>query len=444
MAFAALTASGTALAGPGEHIRTGNAVITPYIGLYGTYRSNVFLQEGIAGGGDPVQNGVFLDITPGIDLKIESDDLDLGLGFEYRPRKYLNEKALSLDRGKDMTANFSLRALPHAVVGLNIVDQFSISSRATEAVAAENANLTHTRNDALAQVMVQPGSSLEVGVGADFNYEDYNVPKSLNVQGIPNLNTRTEYGPVLGLKWNFLPKTALMADFSYGWFNWSNNFVDLRDQSDLEAVGPYGDFLGKPDGTTWRATAGLRGRFTAKTVVGIELGYGQLMGDDQSVIADATNEVDPGSEELDPVIAGFGEDLTGIQGLLASVDLEYSITENQKLLIGYSKDFQDPYFANFVAYNSFFARYNGRFAKRVDAKLGAQLRLEDYGGETYRADTFIRLDAGTAYHATDYLEVSAGVGWMRRANSNGGKVAARNPAQEYDNVDVGVGLLFTY
>ncbi len=49
-------ATPTAAADPGDHVRTGNAEIIPYVEVLGAYRTNVYLLEGSVGGGEPTRS----------------------------------------------------------------------------------------------------------------------------------------------------------------------------------------------------------------------------------------------------------------------------------------------------------------------------------------------------------------------------------------------------
>ena len=110
--------SGAAAAAPGDHIRSGNAELTPAIGVWGGWRSNVYLQEGELGGGVPVQPGAFIEVRPSLKLKVESQDVKLKLATGYSPRLYLNPDLKNLNRYSFFDIGGQLHLLPSSVVGL--------------------------------------------------------------------------------------------------------------------------------------------------------------------------------------------------------------------------------------------------------------------------------------------------------------------------------------
>ncbi|NOY24601.1 MAG: hypothetical protein GXP62_01895, partial [Oligoflexia bacterium] len=273
---------------PGIH--AGNTVIVPSLTLLGTYRTNVYLQEGPAGGGLPVIPGFAISANPGVEVTFDSTQARFKLNADYLARKYLSKEISNLDRFKDFRIGAKLDLLPSKVVGVRLNNQFMLMGRETEAYYAEDAYLTETRNTALGQLMIRPGSSLELGLGGTVDLTDYDAPESTNYLRTPNLNNRISYGPRIDGKWKFLPKTAVVAGYESSWVYWDNNFLDTR------GTGPgredVGDYLGMPDSKTWRGFLGLRGRFTSKTVLNLTLGYGQAIYDENSVLEDALNEVD--------------------------------------------------------------------------------------------------------------------------------------------------------
>lgn len=431
-------ATSVAAAAPGDHVRTGNAEIIPYAELLGAYRSNVYLQEGTVGGGEPVRSGAYLSLSPGVIMNIGGEDATFRLDGEYNLRKYLDPELSNLDRYRDLHLGVDLNLLPKSTVGVRLNDELRITGRESEAVNASDAYVQQLNNVAMGRVYIRPGSSMEFGLGGDLEYQDYNVPPSLNLQNIANLNSKLSYGPALSYRWKFLPKTAVVSDFSMRWFDWDDNFIDTRDASDAENISEVGTGLGIADGRSWRASAGLRGRFTSKLVLGVVAGYGQLIYDEQTVVEDAANELVGDAIEADPS-QGFGADLKGFpQGLILTADARYEASEDQTLTFGYVKDFEDVFFTNYVAYSYFYGRYEGIFADRVGTTAEVGMRLEGYEGEVSRDDNLIRMRFDLSYFATSYLDLTGGVWWIRRVSASG------DPSIEYDDTNIHIGATFTY
>lgn len=429
-------------AAPGDHIRTGNAEIIPYLDVLAAYRTNAYLQEGELGGGQPIRSGAYVQFTPGLDMSISGDDATFDFGVAYHPRKYLSPELTNLDRFKDVDLGARLKLLPSGLVGLNLSNTFRVTGRETEATNASDSYITHLRNETAGSVHVRPGGSMDIGLGGFVEFDDYDVPPSLNVQGITNLNDRLAYGPRLAYRWKFLPKTAVVADVELGWFDWSDNYifiVDTTADTEEDRITDFGEYLAVPNGNYWRGTAGLRGRFTSKLILGVVAGYGQMNFDDQSVIDDATSEGGADPTEYDPATAGFGTDVKGFPGgLLLTADAQYSLAEQHKITVGYVKDFDDAFFTNAVQYGYLYGRYDGTFADKLSARAEAGVRFEDYIGEITRTDNVLRVRTDLSYAVTDYLDVGGGVWWVRRVNTGG------QFAQEFDdlNIHLAVGLAY--
>jgi len=417
---------------PGVH--AGNATIVPSLALLGTYRTNVYLQEGADYGGAPTTAGFALSAQPGVEITFDSQQVGFKLNGDYLARKYTNPDLSNLDRYKDFWLGGDIDLLPRSVVGVRVRDKFLETCRVTEAYYAEDAYLTEMKNQLDAQVMVRPGSSLEVGLGGEADWSDYRSPENTNYLRTANLNNRVSYGPRIDAKWKFLPKTAVVAGYEYTWLYWEDNFLDTRGAGlGREDVG---DHLGMPDARLWRGFMGLRGRFTAKTVLNLTLGYGQAVYDEDSVLADAKNEVDGSDPEITSSV-GFGKDLKGFpDGLIGVAGVIYEFDEHQKVDFGYQRDFADSFFTNYFTWNGFYLRYKGEFGRRLEASAAADYRFEDYFGEVERADQFTRVRGDLSVKVVDFMKVTGGVAWTGR----------RSDVQsvEFDDFQVQGGLVFGY
>jgi len=425
-----------AWAGPGDHIRAGNAEIVPSLELRTVRRSNVYLTEGTSTDADGAtvgteeQSGTALRIHPSLTIGIDGDDTTLDFSVDYNAVKYLEEVHTNLDRYKDVELGLGFRTLNNAPVGLKLNERFNISGREMEAEYATDAYINHIMNHTSGRISLRPGSSLEVDVGAHYAYDKYDVSAGSGREGSPGLNSRVGYGPVADLKWRFFPKTAIVGSFSQTSFTWENNLVDTRGDGLTET--DFGDSLGIPNGSEWRTTLGLRGRFTEKLVLGLIGGYGQMDYDESSVTGQA---VEGSASEQ-----GYDRDLKGFpEGVIAIVELGYHPAERQSVTMGYRKAFQDVYFTNFVDFHNVFLRYEGMFADRVGAKVNLGYRFEQYLGEVSRDDHLVNIKTDLAYRATKFLDVTAGVGWKQRGSADGD-----HPDIEYDDTVISLGLTATY
>ncbi len=428
----------SAAAEPGDHIGTDTVQLIPSAELSLHRRTNVYLEEGETGGGPPVSPGTALWIQPDVTFKLDGSDVTLQLGAHYAAKKYFQSAVgtenstdvANLSRYKDFGLRGNLVLLKNSMVGLKLRNSTTLSGSELEEDDAENPYLDLLRIQNSGRITVRPGSSLDVDLGGDFNYSTYTF--------LSGDNLRVGYGPAAEAKWKFLPKTAVVGSWSMEWFDWRDNFQGVPDSS-TSTSDVIGSYLGVPDGRLARLEGGLRGRLTERLVLGLTIGYGTAIYDEQSVLDDAATEPG-GDQELDPVVDGFGIDLKGLpDGLLSTVSAAYSPVESQTFSISYRKDFQDVVFSNYVAFHRVRVGYSGMFADRYGADLSFSYRNENYDGETDRTDHRLIGNAAVRYVATRYLDATAGITWKRRASAD-----QLNPDIEYDDVDFHAGVTFTY
>jgi hypothetical protein len=434
-----------AAAGPGDHIRTGDAIITPSLATGLEYHTNAYLADGVD---QEIFPALAWTLNPRLRLDLEGDNLQMNMGAGWGMKKFIDFDPddtiiqSNLDRFSDVDATVGIHALNKNLIGLRLDDAFEISSTPTELpTTTNNANLVHTSNDLNGGIALRPGSALELAVLGNFGIDRYNVPADLSSD--PNINNRATYGPVLQGSWKFLPKTKLVGMASVVWHRWENNLV--------EAVGPdvegvdYGSYIGKPDSTVWRTSWGLRGQFTEKLAVGAEVGYGQMYYDEDTVLEDDSG-VAGSSTELN--VTGeetFARDLTSFtEGLTANVQVAYAPIKGHQVTLGYRKDFQDAFFTNYVVYNYAFLRYEGLFGNRLGLTAEANFRIDDFHGEVARGDQNIKLKLNGAYRFTDFLSAGVGGGWTERACLDQTCDNGTFYATQYDDVYGTATVTFTY
>jgi hypothetical protein len=112
MALGSAFASGAAAAGPGDHIRVGNTVVTPSVSASLFWRSNPYLSDG--SDGEEVRSGAGLTLRPALDLKSKNSNYDFSLGSSYTGKKYITDGMDNLNRWSDFEIRAALRALPEA------------------------------------------------------------------------------------------------------------------------------------------------------------------------------------------------------------------------------------------------------------------------------------------------------------------------------------------
>jgi hypothetical protein len=451
----AATWSPLAFAQDGDPPQAAGTDVSPGIAVETFWRSNLYLQEGEASGGEAATSGFGIQAKPSLRVETRTQQVRMKLGLGYSARKMIPKSGSSddasiadvtnLDRFNLVSGNIGLVLLPESVVGVKIADRASLTGRETEAVSATDAYLMTFRNTGKGTLTVRPGSSLELDVGGTIENRMYTLPECVldsdgcqNIEGTPSLNTRLGYGFVADLNWRFFPRTAVVASFQKGAFSWANNFVNT--QGDGLNANELGNYLGVPDGKVWHLEGGLRGRFTEKLVLGAVIGYTSMTYDEDSVLEDAANQSDALDIDTSATEAGFDADLKGFPAAMtANVEAGLDLTEDQRLILSYNRNFEDVFFTNYVGYDRFSVTLAGKAFDRMKYDFQVMYRLESYKGEVDRTDHFIRGAGDLGYVATDWMDITGGVWWTRRASAKG-----TDPDIEFDdtNVHMGVSLSF--
>ncbi len=451
-AVAALVVVGlapAAVAAPGDHVRVGDGgVLTPSVMTGFEYHSNIYLADGRD---QPVFGALSWVLRPELELAFDGEKvkLDFGAGwglkkfFDFQPNDDIHPD--NADQFTNFNATFGLMALPKSAVGFRLDDRFEVQNQPGELPTTTGSSLmVHISNDTNGGVTLRPGSALEFDVLGNIGLDRYTLPEDL-VEGVgeANINNRTNYGPVVNARWKFLPKTSLTGTASVNWTRWDNNLII--------AVGPesdgvnYGEYLGKPNAVAWRTSWGVRGQFTPKLAAGVEVGYGQMYYDEETVLADA-GSLPGSSQEIDLVgEENFARDLTSFsEGFLVNAQMAYAPLRNHKVTFGYRKDFQDAFFTNYVAYNYLFLRYEGLVITRLGLTGEVTYRIDAFHGEIARDDQNVGVKLGGAWNFNDALSAGVSAGWNERACLD---PACENGAfypTQYDDFWGQLGVTFTY
>lgn len=441
-----------AYAAPGDHIRAGDAVITPSVMTGFEYHSNAYLEDGYR---DPIVGAPAWVFNPRAKVDLARPDWKFELGAGYTAKVFIDTapkdgiNVSNLTQLSNVSANLGLNGLMRSVVGFRLEDRLDVKNDPTETQTAEgNANIVTTSNDALGGLVVRPGSALELAPLFQLGVDNYNIPLVLVEQGAnPNLNNRLVYGPVLDAKWRFLPKTSLVGKTAVTWNRWAENLVTAMgpDTSGVD----YGAFLGKPDSLAWKTSWGLKGQVTPKLALQAEVGYGQAFYDEQSVI-DAGSSLPDSSSEIDITGAdqnaeNFARDLKAAkESILINTQVSWVPAQGHNLIIGYRKDFQDAFFTNYVVLNYAFFRYEGLLARRVGVLGEFSFRRDNFHGEIFRADNNFTARGQVAYKANDWLSTGLSGGWTERACGDSSCQGDQFYASQYDDLWLQLGITFTY
>lgn len=394
------------------------------------YHSNAFLSDGTI---NEIEPGLSVLLKPQLAFARDEGAHAFNVRGAWNLRKYLDVTpdnafiTTNLDRWRDMDVDGSFDLRRESSVGFRADDHFEVISTPAELATAEegtDANIRLTSNDLRGGVVYRPGdagSALELALLGNYGLDRYDVPDLLATAANANINNRTNYGPLLDVRWRFLPRTSLVARASMNWLDWENNLVSAVG-ADVSAAGtPYGSFIGKPDASKWHFGGGLRGQVTDRLATVVEVGFGQMTYDETSVAAAlgaATDELAlVGEENYARDLATFGEGLTA--NLLVRYALGSVVGDRPRhaVSLAYKKDFQDAFFTNYNAFNSFSAQYTGNVGQAVVVDLEGTFRLDGYHGEIARTDAVFRVRSGLTWQQSkdSRLNLALGAGWNERA-----------------------------
>ncbi len=443
-----LLAASPAVAAPGEHIQVAGGEIVPSVTTGVEYHTNAFLADGVINQTTP---GLSWRTNPRLSAEFTSPSNELHLGTGWHFNKYVDTtpddglNVTNLDRYADADAQVNVALRKDSVLGLRLDNRFDSQSSPASLETAENtdANIGMLSNDLCAGLAVRPGSALEIGLLGTYGIDRYSVPDALTTDGSANLNNRGNYGPLVDVKWRFLPRTAVTCRGSANWLTWDNNLVAA-----LGPGGTYGTFIGKPDAFKWQAMGGLRGNLSQRLAVVAEVGYGQMTYDEQSVVDAAASLGAAAVAEVSDT-SGFGADLSGLDGLSVNGMVTYALGATTKerghtVSLGYRKDFQDAFFTNYSAYNNLNVRYEGKYAYGMGALADFTFRVDSYKGEIVRSDNTLKLRVGTSWDPRDWLSLNGTFGWDERACADEECEGGAFYGVQYDDVSARLGATFRY
>jgi len=404
-----------AWAAPGDHIRAGEAIITPSVEFGIEHSTNAYRAE------SDVRGGTDVLLTPRVEIAAEGGDVEFSLDGAWELRKYFQSGLTNLDRYTDFRIGADLLLLKQQAVAFRLNDDVGLKNREVTRPFAGSGFNTQFRNHFSGAIIVQAGPVLLFEIGGFWGYDDYLVQDYGN-QGLRPFNFRNSFGPTVDAEWSFLPRTAVVAGFEYGFYRWNEHWVSTSNaQSEL------GSFIGLPDSRAWKTRLGLRGRMTERLVLLLQLGYGQAGYDEQTVIDDGG-----GGEDADAIAT----DLRGLSGLVFTGQITWAMAPEERVVLRFERDFNDSWFTNYVSYNEIRAYWDDRIGSRIGTHLGALVRFEEYEGEVTRGDLLLRGDANVSYYLRDWARLKAGVQFDQRASTAAGV--------DYTDFNAHVLAMFTY
>jgi hypothetical protein len=376
-----------ALAAPGDHLQAGPATITPDVDLGLEFRTNVRRADVGA------EAGANLRVAPGLTIELEQPGTDFSLSGEYELRKYVQPQFTSYDRFNDFQLGADLDAGKQQALGLRLSDQAVLRNLEVEN-GTDSPFSTQFRNRLGGMVVARPGPVLDIGLGAAWAIDNYQVPG--NTAAARDYNTRNGVGPAWDVQWRFFPRTAVALEGEYTLNRWASNSVDG---------------LSLPNSNFFRLSAGMRGRLTERLVLVTMLGYGSGKYTDDRNVA-------------------------GLDRLLAQLQIKYLVGVGRNLSVGYVKSVEDSYFTNYVGYHRVFGAFDGRFGTRMGVKLGLSTLIEGFHGDLERIDTKLRAEGDLTYYMQDWASITAGTYYTQRLSDDS--------QVEYADVNVHLMATFTY
>ena len=410
---------GAAHAAAGEHVQLGQGELIPSVSASTRWASNVYQKEA----GEIAALSVL--VRPAIQLNVDGYNVRLDLEGAYGVEQFLNSTQQRLSSYGQTALYAKLELLPKSKISVKSSIAHSRKTDAVEKTGGDDSLITFISNRGSGALSINPGSALSLDAGGFASYDDYRVPVGASATGDSRLNNRLGYGPEASLKWTFFPRTAVLANYSYYWYDWATNDVNARGGSGT-AKDTLGEWLAMPNSKGWRALLGLHGRFTERLVLSLSGGYGRAIYDESSVTGLAASDSSAGD---------FSADLNQFpDALIVRTALQWSPRRGHTLDIGYWKDHQDSWFTNFVQYHYGYLRYDGMLTSRALFGLEGGYRLETYKGEVTRGDHVVRADAYLTYRTNGWADVSLRGFWSQRSSANSDLgIGADEFWIEYDN-----------
>ena len=304
-------------------INAGDFLIWPALKLEGRYDSNIFQSSDE----ETPQAVPMLRIMPGIALtNPASSKLAFSLGAEADVRVYLSEnEALQALTNAGVKGDLRVDILPTGPVTVSIFDVFRRTLNARRNDTSQTYNLN--QNMAALRVNIHPGAgALDIALGYAFNvslYDDFEQANSMS------------HDMLFRTTWRFYPKTLALLEAR-------GNFRDWETDSQYEGL--------YVDNKSFRVFTGLSGYITRWLGTLLKVGYGNSFHD-----------------------AG-----SSYESVVGQAELQFRINPSILIAAGYSRDFQNSFYANFFTENKGYLRSQMRFGGRVGLDLTAGYHLIDF------------------------------------------------------------------
>jgi hypothetical protein len=398
-------ASGTAAAAPGDHLRAGNLVVTPGLGVGLEFRSNAFRTPS-----NPSASGIGV-LIPRVQAKLEGPDVLFTGQARYSLQKYLflsntpdavrAQRIAALDRFNNFSVNAGLDVARGGPVGLQLNANSTLNNNPVNIdLDSDDPYTTSFNNVVGAGLVLRPGPALSITPGFQYRWTQFFVPE--NDANRDPFNTRQSYVPQLNAAWQFLPRTRLVFNSSYTLNRWADQTPEIGGAN----VAVNNSNLG-------RATIGVQGRITERLrlLANVGSGFGRFVN---------------------------STSLGAVDGLLANLQASYAVTEQHSINAAVRKSFFDSFFTNSVSIVALSGGWNGSYGdNKLVSNLTIGTRFEDYDGPLQRRDQVTNINARLGYNFTPWAQGNLGGGFLQRASPD-------NPLVEFEDVNVRAQMNFTY
>lgn len=351
--------------------------LTPSLTLSGAYNSNVF-RASPDETASVLADAPILGIEPAVVIESPRErdfllDLDAGLHWDQYFDVSDGGASRNVGRQSGLSAFGGVTAQinPDGQLSLKLDETITRKNVPSSYGGSEPYNWLH--NNLGGVVGISPGAGV-LGIDLGYHWGLY----IFDNDSLAYLD-RDEHKFDLDIHWDFLPKTSLLVNADFRLIRWDKEFHE-----------PGREDLGFPslrnvDHNPLRLTAGLSGLLTQRIALRALAGYGWSMHDE-------------------------GSDFSGV---LADVGLAYTFGRldlNNKMGVGYRRDFRTASVGNFFAMHQVYANYvQHMLDKRMSLKLGGRFEWRDYSEEsavTYGEplkDELLIGEAGLGIKATDWL-----------------------------------------
>ncbi len=363
-------------AGAGFRI-TEEIIFHPRLELQGGYQSNVFYEDDSEG---PVGSPL---MRIGVGAVLTTQEQGTNEAGQVAPKVALNgDVALTWNQyivDNDSASGQSNLGI-HALVGMQVNPQGSVTfelrdgfTRAVNPPPVETPeDIPRDKNELLAGIIVKPGG------GALSIYGNLTWTLDRFENAALSFADRNSFIGAIGTRWQWLPKTQLNAEVSFG--------VVLTDS-----------FVKHGDSTPLRITVGTSTLITPKFGTVLRIGYGNA----------------------------FYSEGASYNSFLALAELRYALAPTFRLAAGYSRDFTDSLIGNYRSDDSLFARFAAQFGGRVQLGAKASVIFRTYDGllemgaiefcegdpavcgQTSRDDLIFSLGTDLDFQANEWLVVGA-------------------------------------